>query len=213
MQISKIHKSGFIFIFLFLFFAISFYISPNANSFLSPANTTVKIYLNQRTHTYTKQNDIYSTDYKVIESPRVIALKEYLKRHGSPMAEYSELIVSEADKYNQDWRIIVAIAGVESAFGTITPYGSCNAWGWRGGPNGNFSQFKDWPTAIKYITKNFTNGYGINPDPFAIESTYCPPCGQNPAHAWANGVTRYKNEITALYKQIIKDNPSLKKVK
>ncbi len=39
------------------------------------------------------------------------------------------------------------------------------------------------------------DGYGTDLDIFEIEPTYCPPCGQNPRHEWANGVIRYMDQL------------------
>ncbi len=186
---------------------------PTSYQFAQPLNTSSKIYLANTPKPQSQSPNIILGEYTTLQSPRVLALRIYLSRHGSPMAKYANVLVEEADKNGQDWRIITAIAGVESAFGTITPYQSYNAWGWRGGPGGDFSKFKDWPSAIAYVTRQFTKGYGINPDPYTIESTYCPPCGRNPQHAWAQGVTRFKNEITQVYQQLIKTNPALREVK
>lgn len=186
---------------------------PSPHTFAPKIENSSKLFFATKKINAPSNSNIIMGEYTTLQSPRILALKIYLSRHGSPMAKYADILVEEADKNDQDWRIITAIAGVESAFGTITPYQSYNAWGWRGGPGGDFSKFKDWPSAIAYVTRQFTKGYGINPDPYAIESTYCPPCGRNPQHAWAQGVTRFKNEITQVYNQLIKTNPALKEVK
>jgi hypothetical protein len=127
----------------------------------------------------------------VTSDTRVIALNYFLLDYGSPMAPYAETFVTVADEVGSDWRIVAAISGVESAFGRLIPADSYNGWGWRGGEDGAFSEFDDWPSAIAFITRRIAVGYGTDIDPFDIESTYCPPCGASSEHAWANGVTRY----------------------
>jgi hypothetical protein len=112
------------------------------------------------------------------------------------MAPYSELIVESADEVGLDWRLVVAISCVESACGRIIPYNSYNAWGWRGGPGGDYSIFESWNESIPYITTRIAVGYGTDIDIFDMEPTYCPPCGQNPQHAWANGVIGYMEELS-----------------
>jgi len=132
-----------------------------------------------------------------VKDPRVLAMSNFLGDYNSPMQPYAQIFVIEADKYGLDWRLIASISGVESAFGNLIPSGSNNGWGWRG-INGNangWSMFENWEEAITYITERMAVGYGITRTPFDIESTYCPPCGANPAHLWANGVTRYMNEL------------------
>ena len=136
-----------------------------------------------------------------IMDARVVALQRFLKSKGSPLAPHAELIVQLADKYKMDWRILVSISGVESAFCTITPYKTYNCWGWRGGPGGQYSKFKNWEDAIRYISKRLAKGYGPDIDPYAIESTYCPPCGATGQHYWARGVVMYMNQLDKYLKK------------
>ncbi|MBU1120075.1 glucosaminidase domain-containing protein [Patescibacteria group bacterium] len=130
--------------------------------------------------------------------PRVLAMNKFLTDYHSPMAQYSSVFISEADKYGLDWRLVASISGVESAFGNIIPGGdSNNGWGWRGinkDENG-WSVFATWPDGIKEITRGLSQGYGVTLTPFEIEPAYCPPCAEGSAHAWANGVTRFMNEL------------------
>jgi len=124
-------------------------------------------------------------------------MNKFLNDFHSPMASSAETFVKEADKHGLDWRLLASISGVESAFGNITPQGTNNAWGWRG-VNSNdrgWSIFSSWDNAIIHITERFAQGYGTTMTPFEIEPIYCPPCGQNPEHAWANGVTRYMQQL------------------
>ena len=132
-----------------------------------------------------------------VKDPRILAMSEFLADYNSPMQPYAEVFVLEADKHGLDWRLLASISGVESAFGNLIPSGSNNGWGWRG-INGNdrgWSMFDSWPDAISHITERMARGYGTTLTPFDIEPTYCPPCGRNPAHVWAHGVTRYMNEL------------------
>lgn len=67
-------------------------------------------------------------DYTIDE--RVIRLGAYLETHNSPMAEAASHFVFEADRLNLDWKLLPAIAGVESTFGKRIPPGSYNSYGW-----------------------------------------------------------------------------------
>lgn len=137
------------------------------------------------------------------EDTRVIALQKFLFNYNSPMYPFSKTFIIEADKYQLDWRLVVSISGVESAFGNLIPRGennstTYNAWGWRGEnrtPDG-WSQFESWDHAITVVTERMALGYGTNLTPMQIEPTYCPPCGLNPAHLWANGVSRFMRELS-----------------
>jgi hypothetical protein len=141
--------------------------------------------------------EISSRTKYYVKDPRVLAMSEFLTDYNSPMQPYAETFVVEADKYGLDWRLVASISGVESAFGHLIPNGSHNGWGWRGiqANEEGWSFFTDWDQAITHITERIALGYGINITPFSMEATYCPPCGRNPAHAWANGVSRYMNEL------------------
>ena len=135
-----------------------------------------------------------NTRYQTVD-PRIIAMKKFLYDYHSPMAPYAQTFIDEADEYGLDWRMVAAISGVESAFGNLIPFLSNNGWGWRGGPDGAYSLFTSWNDGIKTVTSRLAIGYGTTLTPFDIEATYCPPCGANPAHLWANGVTNFMNEL------------------
>lgn len=138
----------------------------------------------------------------VTSDTRVIAMNRFLVDYHSPMAPYAETFVKAADDVGLDWRLVAAISGVESGFGRITPYNSKNAWGWRGGPGGDFSIFDTWEEGITHVTTRIAVGYGTNIDVFVMEPTYCPPCGMNPQHSWANGVQNYMSELSSYRKNL-----------
>lgn len=206
---------------LFVFFSLIYFflISPLleqsiTNSILNGVRENKEVTLNYLTPLYGQE--IYTNDYTIntlvssdiikisgdktniqTEDPRVIAMQKFLFNYDSPMYPYSRTFIIEADKYGLDWRLVASISGVESVFGNIIPKGTHNAWGWRGinkNPEG-WSQFESWNAGIAEITRGLAQGYGIDLSPFQIEPYYCPPCGLNPAHAWANGVTRYMREL------------------
>jgi len=102
--------------------------------------------------------------------------------------------VKTADEYGLDWRLAAAISGVESAFG-VMPVRVNNAWGWKGGSDGDFNAFDTWAHGIEVVTARLALGYGTQMTPFEIEPIYCPPCGRNPAHLWANGVIKFMSQI------------------
>lgn len=131
--------------------------------------------------------------------PRIIALRNFLLDYNSPMYPYADIFIYEADRYGLDWRLVVSISGVESAFGRITPINTNNAWGWRGGRTENgqrtWSSWNNWAESIADVTRGLAVGYGTTLTPSQIEPVYCPPCSQDPTHPWANGVTRYMREL------------------
>ncbi len=130
----------------------------------------------------------------VASDARATALRQFLIDYNSPIAPYANVFVQEADEYGLDWRLAAAISGVESGFGVI-PVRANNAWGWKGGPGGDFNAFDSWEHGIEVVTRRLALGYGIHMTPFEIEPIYCPPCARNPAHLWANGVVKFMNQI------------------
>lgn len=129
-------------------------------------------------------------------NPRILAMRKFLLDYNSPMYPYSDVLVTEAEATGLDWRLVASISGVESAFGNLIPHnGTHNAWGWRGGPGGAYSEFVTWKEGIRTVTQRLAIGYGTSLTPFQIEPVYCPPCYANPAHAWANGVTKFMLEL------------------
>jgi hypothetical protein len=147
--------------------------------------------------TLTSVNNSILTGTTGIETtnPKIIAMEKFLIDYNSPIYPYARDFVNEAAKYKLDWRLVAAISGVESGFGSVIPGKVNNAWGWRGGLNGAYSEFSNWKDGISVITEGLARGYGTNLTPFDIEVNYCPPCFANPLHTWANGVTKYMNEL------------------
>ncbi len=216
-----LHKENTLFLSLVtvLFFVYLLLLSPHIENFiknitLGEIRASREITLNYLTPI--ANSEIYSQEYSLntlstadllkqvnsktkirTDDPRVIAMQKFLLAYNSPMYPYARNFVEEADKYGLDWRLVVSISGVESAFGNLVPKGTNNGWGWRGiNPDERgWSQFDTWGDGIAVVTSRLALGYGTDLTPFQIEPTYCPPCGANPAHAWANGVTRFMNEL------------------
>lgn len=102
----------------------------------------------------------------VNEDSRVAKLRKFLASHNSPLSEEAAHFVAEADRLNLDWRLVAAIAGVESTFGKFIPANSYNGWGWgvfTGQQDGiHFDSWKDGITQVseglrlKYIDKGAT---------------------------------------------------------
>jgi len=67
---------------------------------------------------------------------RASALQSFLQTKHSPLAPYAQQFVNAADKYGLDYRILPAISGIETSFGTAGTgtmgpfgYGSAKNWG------------------------------------------------------------------------------------
>jgi hypothetical protein len=95
---------------------------------------------------------------------RLPLLKDYLAQFNSPLVEHAQDFLDAADSYGVDWRLIPAIAGVESTFGKRIPgghdpqYTTYNGWGW-GVYGTHMISFKSWRDAIFQVTKGVKEGY------------------------------------------------------
>ena len=130
-------------------------------------------------------------DVKPGNDYRVTALKRYLDKNGSPLADYAQVFVDYADKYNIDYRLVPAISGVESTFGKQIPINSFNAYGWAGGEY----RFASWEDSIMEVTKTLKSNY-IEKGAVTIDQIariYCPP-----SSTWAGKVKYFVGKIDPL---------------
>ncbi len=100
---------------------------------------------------------------------RAVILQAYLSKYNSPMKYQAQDFIDAADANGLDWKLLPAIAGVESTFGKFIP-GGYNAWGW--GVYGNQAiYFKSWRDGMftvsaglrkNYLDKGYTDPASIN---------------------------------------------------
>lgn len=91
---------------------------------------------------------------------RVEKLAGYLRSHDSPLADEASHFVAEADRFDLDWKLVAAIAGVESTFGRFIPTGSYNGWGWAvftGRQSG--AAFGGWEEGISTVSQGLRENY------------------------------------------------------
>jgi len=120
---------------------------------------------------------------------RYLRLVGYLESARSPLKDYSWELVQTADAFEIDWRLVPAIAGLESSFGLRMVEGTFNAYGWAGG----YYQFSNWPNSISYVTERLRNNYynrGLKL-PTQIGFVYAPP---NPS--WGGLVVSIMEKIS-----------------
>lgn len=119
---------------------------------------------------------------------RRLQLYLFLKENNSLLADFSDVFIDAADEWNIDWRLLPAIAGLESGFGKRMIDGTYNAYGWAGG----YYPFFSWNHSIAYVSKNLREKYynrGLN-TPGKIGLVYAPP---NPN--WGNLISSIMNKI------------------
>lgn len=97
---------------------------------------------------------------KAPQDIRAAKLDSFLLAYKSPLAGSADHLVAEADKNELDWRLVTAIAGLESTFCKHIPQGSYNCWGW-GIPTGASSgiAFSSWEAGITTVSEGLKDRY------------------------------------------------------
>lgn len=127
-----------------------------------------------------------------LQDGRSAALKRYLRKIDSPLFDYADLLVEEADKYNYDYKLLVAIALQESTGCKFSPEDSHNCWGW-GIYGDKITRFESYEEAIRTVSKGIKEhyidkGYITTED---IMSKYTPSSDGS----WAWGVRFFFDKI------------------
>jgi hypothetical protein len=134
---------------------------------------------------------LFNPSTKKAPDSRTTILKEYLKQYNSPLVQYAQTFVETADKYNLDWKLVVAISGVESTFGQQIPNDSFNGWGW-GIYGDHMIRFSSWTQGIETVSEGLRNKY-INTwgaqDVYSIGKLYAA------SPTWAQRVTYFMAKI------------------
>lgn len=121
-------------------------------------------------------------------------LSQYLASYDSPLQYHAQDFIDAANEYNLDWKLIPAIAGVESTFGRFIP-GGYNAWGW--GVYGNQAiYFKSWREGIFEVARGLRENYldqGLM-NPYQINRVYT----QSPS--WGRKVAYFIKDLDSFVK-------------
>jgi len=132
---------------------------------------------------------------RTFSDSRAEKVYKFLKEHNSPLAQYAELIVSEADINGIPYTLVPAIAGKESTFGRHIKPGSHNAWGvmaWDKAGNRSIRVFNSWQEGIVFEAKLLGDNY-MTDMVGGIQTRYCPSfeC----SNTWTNDVTGFAEEM------------------
>ncbi len=118
-----------------------------------------------------------------------LILQKYLAQFDSPMQDQAQDFIDAAKTYDLDWKMLPAIAGVESTFGKQIP-GGFNAYGW--GVYGDQAlYFKSWTDGIFTVAKGLREGY-LNKgytDPYTINRIYAA------SPSWGSRVTYFMQDL------------------
>lgn len=134
---------------------------------------------------------------------RAKILAQYLAKFNSPLQYHAQDFVDAADAYKLDWKLVPAIAGVESTFGKHIP-GGFNAWGW--GVYGTQAiYFDSWKDGIYTLAKGLREGYldkGLK-DPYSMNRIYAA------SPHWGKNVTFFMQDLEKFANNFIDDSPKL----
>lgn len=132
--------------------------------------------------------------YKKLDNKAQI-LSAYLASYNSPLKYHAQDFVDAAEEYGLDWKMLPAIAGVESTFGRFIP-GGYNAYGW-GVYDTQAIYFKSWKEGIFNVSKGLRENYlnkGLK-DPYSINRVYAT------SPSWGGNVTYFMNDIDKFAKK------------
>ena len=133
---------------------------------------------------------------------RVKILKTCLATYNSPLADHAQTFVETADTYNLDWKLVAAIAGLESGYGKAIPANSYNAWGW-GVYGTNVHYFTSWEDGIETVSKGLRENYLKDQkelNVYAVGQSYAA------SPTWAVRVIANMNAIDAFAKDYESEN-------
>jgi len=130
--------------------------------------------------------------YAVPNDARTEITSQYLARYNSPLTPFASKIVQTSDKYNLDYRLIVAIAQQESNLCKKIPEDSFNCWGWGIHSQGTL-RFTSYEEAMESVSKGIKQDYidkGLT-TPEQIMSKYTPLSNGS----WAFAINQFLQEM------------------
>lgn len=89
--------------------------------------------------------------HPALQDDRAEILRAYLEQYNSPLADHADTFIKQADANQLDWKLVAAIAGVESGYGEAIPAYSYNAWGF-GIYGSNVQRFTSWDDGITAVS-------------------------------------------------------------
>lgn len=141
---------------------------------------------------YGNTNSEYKPNVDNIKDVRVFALRKFFKQYNSPLYDYAEVLVAEADRWGLDYALLPAIAMQESSGCKVMPYESYNCWGY-GIYGEKVVRFNSYPEAISKVAQTLKKSY-ISEDltnPTLLEDRWTP---SSKGH-WSYSVNLFMSRI------------------
>ena len=126
------------------------------------------------------------------EDARIEMVRQFFAKYKSPLEPFAQDVISSADEYGLDFRLIPAIAMQESNLCLKAPPDSNNCWGF-GIYGGRVKTFNSYTEGIQQVTKTLATVYKKNglDTPEEIVKRYTP----SDTGKWVNGVTHFMNQL------------------
>ena len=166
-------------------------------------NTVVHVAAAQENLITTPQSGVRVFASLPVEAPKVESsiesadarpeiIRNYLEKYKSPMLGHEKLIVTTADKYSLDFRLITAIAQQESNVCKIIPPDSYNCWGWGIHSRGSLG-FQSYEEGIETVSNGLRQEY-LNKGYTTVEEIMSKYTPSSPG-TWARGVNQFMGEM------------------
>ncbi len=128
-----------------------------------------------------------------ITDARPEIIKQYLERYNSPIANLANDIVTIADKYSINPKLLVAIAQQESNLCKKIPPTTFNCWGWGIHSAGTLG-FSSFTEGIEVVSRGLKENY-INKGYRTVDEIMDKWVPHSPERAWARGVSSFLEEM------------------
>lgn len=119
---------------------------------------------------------------------RIEIVRQVMKRYNSPLAGVADTIVTTADKYKLDYRLIPALALKESGGCRIIPENSYNCWGY-GIYSGSSTHFTDYAEGVQIVSKALSTRFRVNGE--VSPETVMPLYTNGTDTTWASDIEYY----------------------
>lgn len=141
------------------------------------------------------QSNIEASENIEYLDARANLIENFFKQYKAPLADFSEVFVSVADKYKLDYRLLPSIAMQESNGGKKVINDSFNPFGY-GIYGKQVKKFNSFEEAIERVGRSLREDYldqGLT-TPYKIMPKYTPPSVAI-GGPWAKGVTTFMEEL------------------
>lgn len=190
------HKNGVVFIGVWFATAVcSLIFALNLLFYLTQTQTIEKVHNDFKLYAALPENNSEMFEDIVVNDGRSKIIENFFNEHKTPLANFSEIFVIVADKYNLDWRLLPAISMQESNGGKKVIEDSHNPFGY-GIYKGLTLKFPNWEEAIERVGRALREDYldkGLK-TPTQIMAKYT-PLSLEKGGAWAKGVSAFMEDI------------------